>query len=943
VSLPNRSVTFSVLRDGIAKVSASCLPALFLLTLAIGCGGGKGGGGGTTPPPVTPPSNLVYPQTVISASVGTAIQTDTPTVTGTVTAYSVTPALPAGISLNATTGTISGTPTAASAQSSYTVTASNSGGSITASVQITVTSTPPSNLVYPQPFINGSVGVAIQTETPTVTGTVSGFTVSPALPAGLSLDPATGTLSGTPTATAAQANYTVTATNAAGSTATTIQITIQIAPPSNLVYSQPAINATVGTAIDTDTPSFSGAVDSFAISPALPSGLSMDPGTGVISGTPSFTSSKTTYMVTAQNAGGSTSTQITVVVRPVGTVLLDPGQQAKIEQLFTTANRVLSYATDGHWVLWDYASGTALAEGNDQLSSGYSWPAIESGGGIFTLQYLNGGFGIYSLQDGSSLGGAPSGGLWSSVASDGSYVCGPNGPGTGRGFSAYTPAGQQEFTLNGNYVNATVLALPGQIDIANGAAGSDAVEIVTVPGGVDTISAPYAGKFAGWFPDGSKFVTWVNNVFRVYSSNGTQLAETSVPVDAANTYGTPIGQGNWVSVPANTTSGNDILQIYAIGNSTPTETYTLPEYSTYAASGLTLGVFKAGAPGISIIDLSGATPSISQPALPPPTSAPSFFAAASASQWVVGTQNGVLFDGASVSATPRYFGYGAVNGIAIAGNTAAISTAIGKILLYDLTVPQQTSSIDLLANKVELSSDASILGAAEYSIDSTNTLTTALNLYSLPAGTTLQSLPHTGTPELADFSLAASGNSIGQVLAGAINQPSTYTRTVTGISGTPLIWNDTGVEGPIFLSPDGTLIAVSNDPAELSSSVTTIYHNGILVATVPGVAEGWSDNGHLLAATYTQSNATGVVFAGSTIYDPTGAVLATFQATAIPAIANAQFPSSDSVYAPVGDTTYSLTTGLEIWQGPYQGLPDAASDSFVIYGFDSQYVLAATN
>lgn len=926
-----------------AFLPVSYLSALFLLILAIGCAGGKGGGG-TTPPPVTPPSNLVYPQAVISATVGTAIQTDTPTFTGTVTEFSITPALPAGLSLNATTGAISGTPTASSSTTSYTVTASNSGGSITASVQITVTSTPPSNLVYPQPIINGSVGVAIQTDTPTVTGTVTVFAVSPALPAGLSLNATTGAISGTPTATAAQANYTVTATNASGSTATTVQITVQIAPPSNLVYSQPAINATVGTAIDTDTPSFSGAVDSFAISPALPSGLSMDQSTGTISGEPGQTSPQTTYTVTAQNAGGSTSTQITVVVRPVGTVLLDPGHQTQIQQIFSTTSRVLSYGgADGHWVLWDYTSAAMLAEGDDLLPSGIQSLGVQAGGEVFTLQLPNGGFGIYSLQDGSSLGGAPSGGYSSSVATDGSYVCGPNGPGTGRGFTVFTTAGQPEFTLNGDYTQAIVLALPGQVEIANGAAGRDAVETVTVPGGVDTISAPYVGKFAGWFPDGSKFVTWVNNVFRVYSNNGTQLAETSVPVDAAYTYGTPLGQGNWVSIPANTTSGNDILQIYAIGDSAPTETYTLPEYSTYTASGLTLGVFKAGAPGISVIDLSGATPSMSQPVLPPPASAPSFFGAVSASQWVVGTQNGVLLDGASVSGTPRYFGYGAVNSIAIAGSTAAVSTAVGKTLLYDLTVPQQIGSIDLLANKVELSSDASILGAAEHSIDATNTLTTALNLYSLPSATTLQSFPYTGTPELADFSLAASGNTIGQVLAGAINQASTYTRTVTGISGTPLIWNDTGIEGPICLSPDGTLIAVSNNSANSSSSVTTIYRNGTLVATVPGQAEGWSDNGHLLAATYTQSNATSVVFAGSTIYDPTGAVFATFPSTAIPAIDNAQFPSSDSVYDPIGNTTYSLTTGLEIWQGPYQGLPDAASGSYVIYGFGNQFLLATTN
>jgi hypothetical protein len=72
--------------------------------------------------------------------VGTAITNMTPTVTGTVTNYSVSPPLPAGLSIDATTGVISGTPTAAATSASYTVTASNAGGSTTAAVTIAVVS-----------------------------------------------------------------------------------------------------------------------------------------------------------------------------------------------------------------------------------------------------------------------------------------------------------------------------------------------------------------------------------------------------------------------------------------------------------------------------------------------------------------------------------------------------------------------------------------------------------------------------------------------------------------------------------------------------------------------------------------------------------------------------------------------------------------------------------
>ncbi len=56
----------------------------------------------------------------------------------TQSAYTITPALPAGLSFDGATGTISGTPTAASAATTYTVTVANSGGSSTATISIAV-------------------------------------------------------------------------------------------------------------------------------------------------------------------------------------------------------------------------------------------------------------------------------------------------------------------------------------------------------------------------------------------------------------------------------------------------------------------------------------------------------------------------------------------------------------------------------------------------------------------------------------------------------------------------------------------------------------------------------------------------------------------------------------------------------------------------------------
>jgi hypothetical protein len=102
---------------------------LFALT---GCGGGGKSS------PVAAPSALSYTSPVTTTQ-GTAMTALTPTVTGTVTAYSVSPALPAGLSLS-TSGAVSGTPTAITPQTTYTITAKNATGSTTFAWVLTVRS-----------------------------------------------------------------------------------------------------------------------------------------------------------------------------------------------------------------------------------------------------------------------------------------------------------------------------------------------------------------------------------------------------------------------------------------------------------------------------------------------------------------------------------------------------------------------------------------------------------------------------------------------------------------------------------------------------------------------------------------------------------------------------------------------------------------------------------
>ena len=202
----------------------SCLLGLLLVTLLSACGGGGGGGG------VVTPSALTYSNTAPAYTVGVAISSDTPSSSGgAVSSYSISPALPAGLTLNTSTGVISGTPSAASAATSYTVTASNAGGSATASVSITVNNAfvAPSALAYSASAPVYAVGAAISTNTPSSSGdAVTSYAVSPALPEGLSLNTVTGVITGTPTSASVATSYTVTASNVGGSSTATLSITV---------------------------------------------------------------------------------------------------------------------------------------------------------------------------------------------------------------------------------------------------------------------------------------------------------------------------------------------------------------------------------------------------------------------------------------------------------------------------------------------------------------------------------------------------------------------------------------------------------------------------------------------------------------------------------------------------------------------------------------------
>jgi hypothetical protein len=269
------------------------------------------------------PSGLIYSSNPAVYTKGVAITANTPSNSGgAVTGYSVAPALPAGLSFSLTTGVITGTPTAVTATGSYVVTASNSGGSTTATLSITVNDLAPSSLIYSSNPAIYTNGVAITANTPSNSGgTVTGYSVAPALPAGLSFSVTTGVITGTPTAITATGSYVVTGSNSGGSTTASVSITVNDVAPSNLSYLANPANYTVGTAITPNTPTSSGgAVTAYTVAPSLPTGLALDPTLGAISGTPTAVTATASYVVTASNTGGSTTASVSITVAASGSM-----------------------------------------------------------------------------------------------------------------------------------------------------------------------------------------------------------------------------------------------------------------------------------------------------------------------------------------------------------------------------------------------------------------------------------------------------------------------------------------------------------------------------------------------------------------------------------------------------------------------------------------------
>jgi hypothetical protein len=306
-------------------LSHAALAGFLALTLASGCGGSSVKSTSAAP-------TLDYTNASgTTGKVGTAMSIIPTTLKANgspVTACGVKPgttALPSGLGVDATTCVISGTPTITAA-ASYAIVATNSvGSSAGASVTLSIAANVPVLSYAGATGTTGAVNVTMLVAPTTLDSGGSALTachVTPALPAGLSLDATTCVISGTPTATSANATYQVTATNAAGSSApATLSLTVDARVPSLSYTGATGTTGKVGTAMSVSptTLAANGApVTSCASVPALPSGLSLNASTCVISGTPTRATASATYTLTATNSvGASAGAAVSLTIQDV--------------------------------------------------------------------------------------------------------------------------------------------------------------------------------------------------------------------------------------------------------------------------------------------------------------------------------------------------------------------------------------------------------------------------------------------------------------------------------------------------------------------------------------------------------------------------------------------------------------------------------------------------
>jgi hypothetical protein len=288
--------------------------------------------------------------------------------------------LPAGLTLNPSTGAISGTPTTAgtttitvtATDSTVTPTVGNTSGSTVltptpgqASATLTLTVNPGALGITTSSLAAGTVGQAYSSGALSATGGVGPYTwsiSSGSLPAGLNLNPATGAITGTPTAAGSSTvGVTVTDSSTPAPASATQTFTIAVLNPNQLAISTASLPAGVVNLAYSAPLAAAGGNGSYTwTASGVPAGIAVNPSTGVVSGTPTRAGAFTmTVKVTDSSKPIQTATaKVTLTINAAPTIATSSLGKGTVGQPYSATLSAGGGATP---YTWSISSGSLPA------------------------------------------------------------------------------------------------------------------------------------------------------------------------------------------------------------------------------------------------------------------------------------------------------------------------------------------------------------------------------------------------------------------------------------------------------------------------------------------------------------------------------------------------------------------------------------------------------
>lgn len=279
--------------------------------------------------------------------------------------------LPAGLSVNPSTGAITGTPeTAGSGSVSITVTDSTAPTHLTATASLTIT-------------VSAGLEISTTVLPPAAAGTPYNFPLAatgglppytwavPGMPSGLTLNTSTGVISGTP-ASSGTSTISITVTDATSPSHLTASRNLSLAIAPGLVITTASLpSGSVGTPYTANLLATGGNAPHTWAATGLPQGLSLNPATGVIAGTPATAGTSNVTLTLTDSTPGTPATatrSLSLVIVPALTITTSalPGGVANLA--YAAVLRASGGTTPYTWAVNGLPAGLALNPSTGEIS-----------------------------------------------------------------------------------------------------------------------------------------------------------------------------------------------------------------------------------------------------------------------------------------------------------------------------------------------------------------------------------------------------------------------------------------------------------------------------------------------------------------------------------------------------------------------------------------------